>query len=102
MTECLADPVTNDPNELHHRLYQRWSQGGAAMVITGNVMVDRRYRGAVIVFVSVSIVWVCERERERRGGEECLRTGVNVCVWFVHLCAACPSVPKYLCFCMSP
>ena len=40
------------------------------MVITGNVMVDRRYRGAVIVFVSVSIVWVCERERERRGGEE--------------------------------
>ena len=43
MTECLADPGTNDPNERHVRLYRRWADGGLGLSITGNVMVDRRY-----------------------------------------------------------
>ncbi len=30
------------PSEPMYRLYQRWSQGGAGLLITGNVMVDRR------------------------------------------------------------
>jgi hypothetical protein len=30
MTECLADPQTNDPNVRHERLFQRWAQGGRA------------------------------------------------------------------------
>lgn len=30
MTECLADPRANEPNELHERLYRTWSAGGAA------------------------------------------------------------------------
>ncbi len=43
MTECLADPRTNDPNDRHVRLYRRWADGGPGLSVTGNVMVDRRY-----------------------------------------------------------
>jgi 2,4-dienoyl-CoA reductase-like NADH-dependent reductase (Old Yellow Enzyme family) len=43
MTECLADPRSNDPNSRHDRLYGRWGAGGVGLMITGNVMVDRRY-----------------------------------------------------------
>ena len=42
MTEGLADPNDN-PSERHERLYRRWSRGGAGLLITGNVMIDRRY-----------------------------------------------------------
>ncbi len=41
MTEQMADPRTNAPNERHLRLYERWGQGGAGILLTGNVMVDR-------------------------------------------------------------
>lgn len=30
------------PDERIERLYRRWAQGGAGLLITGNVMVDRR------------------------------------------------------------
>lgn len=43
MTENLADPINGDPNERHFRLYERWSDGGAGLLITGNVMIDRRF-----------------------------------------------------------
>eukprot|EP01059_Diplonema_ambulator_P033414 TRINITY_DN6974_c0_g3_i1.p1 TRINITY_DN6974_c0_g3~~TRINITY_DN6974_c0_g3_i1.p1 ORF type:complete len:453 (+),score=154.54 TRINITY_DN6974_c0_g3_i1:123-1361(+) len=43
MTEGLADPDTNLPNESHCRLYRRWAEGGLGISITGNVQVDRRY-----------------------------------------------------------
>ena len=43
MTECLADPRTNDANARHERLYRRWARGGVGLMVTGNVMVDRRY-----------------------------------------------------------
>jgi 2,4-dienoyl-CoA reductase-like NADH-dependent reductase (Old Yellow Enzyme family) len=43
MTECLADPRTNDANARHERLYRRWAAGGVGLMVTGNVMVDRRY-----------------------------------------------------------
>ena len=43
MTENIADPVDGDPNERHFRLYERWSHGGAGLLITGNVMIDRRF-----------------------------------------------------------
>lgn len=43
MTECLADPRTNDANGRHERLYRRWAAGGVGLMVTGNVMVDRRY-----------------------------------------------------------
>ena len=42
MTEGIAGP-RNDPGERHFRLYQANARGGAGLVLTGNVMVDRRF-----------------------------------------------------------
>jgi 2,4-dienoyl-CoA reductase-like NADH-dependent reductase (Old Yellow Enzyme family) len=42
MTEGLAD-AWNRATDRHARLYRRWADGGAGLLITGNVMVDRRY-----------------------------------------------------------
>lgn len=42
MTEGLADEC-DDATERHETLYRRWAKGGAGLLITGNVMVDRRF-----------------------------------------------------------
>ncbi len=42
MTEGLAD-ASGRANERHARLYRTWGQGGAGLLVTGNVMVDWRY-----------------------------------------------------------
>ncbi len=42
MTEGLSD-ASGRANESHGRLYRVWSDGGAGLLITGNVMVDWRY-----------------------------------------------------------
>lgn len=42
MTEGLADAL-NRVTGRHVTLYRRWAEGGAGLLITGNVMVDRRY-----------------------------------------------------------
>lgn len=42
MTEALAD-ANDHATERHVRLYRRWSEGGAGLLITGNVMVDARF-----------------------------------------------------------
>ncbi|WP_232678669.1 NADH:flavin oxidoreductase [Nocardioides sp. R-C-SC26] len=43
MTENLAD-ADNQPTAAHERLYGRWAAGAAGgLLITGNLMVDRRY-----------------------------------------------------------
>ena len=42
MTEALADHLNRPTNEMCH-LYERWSHGGTGLLITGNMMVDRRY-----------------------------------------------------------
>ena len=42
MTEGLAD-ADDRACERHVRLYRRWSRGGAGLLLTGNVMIDRRY-----------------------------------------------------------
>jgi 2,4-dienoyl-CoA reductase-like NADH-dependent reductase (Old Yellow Enzyme family) len=39
MSECLADPDTGAPTDALIRLYERWGRGGAAMLITGHVIV---------------------------------------------------------------
>ncbi|KAI9019725.1 NADH:flavin oxidoreductase/NADH oxidase [Hyaloraphidium curvatum] len=46
MTESLADARTNLPNARVFRVYSRWARGGAGMLITGNVPVDRRHMEA--------------------------------------------------------
>ncbi|WP_306250738.1 NADH:flavin oxidoreductase/NADH oxidase family protein [Parvularcula sp. IMCC14364] len=42
MTEGLGDDH-NRATERHVTLYQRWARGGAGLLLTGNIMVDRRY-----------------------------------------------------------
>ncbi len=42
MTENLADPHDNSTTALD-TLYAKWAQGGTGLLISGNVMVDRRY-----------------------------------------------------------
>ena len=42
MTEGLAD-ADDRATERHETLYRRWSEGGAGLLLTGNVQVDRRY-----------------------------------------------------------
>jgi len=42
MTEGLADANNHATEELAH-LYRLWSEGGAGLLISGNVLVDRRY-----------------------------------------------------------
>lgn len=42
MTEGLGDPL-NRATKGHVKLYKRWAEGGAGMLLTGNVQIDRRY-----------------------------------------------------------
>ncbi len=42
MTEGLADE-DNRATDRHAVLYKRWADGGAGMLLTGNIQVDRRY-----------------------------------------------------------
>lgn len=41
MTEGIADPWLR-ATDRHITLYRRWSEGGAGLLLTGNVMIDRR------------------------------------------------------------
>jgi 2,4-dienoyl-CoA reductase-like NADH-dependent reductase (Old Yellow Enzyme family) len=42
MTEGLAD-AQDRPTQAHLELYRRWAEGGTGTLVTGNVMIDRRY-----------------------------------------------------------
>ena len=42
MTENLAD-ADGQATVRHERVYRRWAEGGAGLLISGNLMVDRRY-----------------------------------------------------------
>lgn len=42
MTEGLAD-AANRATSRHETLYRRWAEGGAGLLITGNIQIDRRY-----------------------------------------------------------
>ena len=42
MTEGLGDPL-NRATERHVRLYKRWAAGGLGLLLTGNVVIDRRH-----------------------------------------------------------
>ena len=45
MSEVLGDVETGAPTEQLIRLYERWGRGGAGLLITGHVIVDRGGRG---------------------------------------------------------
>jgi 2,4-dienoyl-CoA reductase-like NADH-dependent reductase (Old Yellow Enzyme family) len=42
MTEGLADPLGR-ATTAHQTLYETWAKGGAALLFSGNIMIDRRY-----------------------------------------------------------
>jgi len=42
LTERLAD-ASHLPNQQHLTLYTHWAKGGAAMLLSGNIMIDERY-----------------------------------------------------------
>jgi 2,4-dienoyl-CoA reductase-like NADH-dependent reductase (Old Yellow Enzyme family) len=72
MTERLA-AADHQPNDRHQRLYSRWAQSGCALLISGNVMIDRRHLeapGNVVVDGNESLdrfqAW---RESARNGSE---------------------------------
>ena len=44
MSEGLGSP-SHAPTDLLERLYSRWAQGGTGLLVTGNVMIDRRALG---------------------------------------------------------
>ncbi|WP_182376847.1 NADH:flavin oxidoreductase/NADH oxidase family protein [Nocardioides sp. WS12] len=44
LSESLGDR-DGSPSDRLERLYARWADGGYGLVVTGNVMVDRRHRG---------------------------------------------------------
>lgn len=43
-SETLAT-YSNNPTPKHVQLYQRWAASGIGMIITGNIMIDRRALG---------------------------------------------------------
>jgi 2,4-dienoyl-CoA reductase-like NADH-dependent reductase (Old Yellow Enzyme family) len=52
MSESLGDPDTGAPTDALIRLYERWGQSGAGLLISGHVLIDRNGRaepGNVVV-----------------------------------------------------
>jgi 2,4-dienoyl-CoA reductase-like NADH-dependent reductase (Old Yellow Enzyme family) len=45
MSEVLGDKATGGPTDALVRLYERWGQSGAGLLITGHVIVDRAGMG---------------------------------------------------------
>ena len=72
MSEQLAGPA-NQPTAELARVYRRWAEGGAGLIITGNVMIDRRSIGEPLNVVveddrdlrTASAVGGCRQERRR-------------------------------------
>jgi 2,4-dienoyl-CoA reductase-like NADH-dependent reductase (Old Yellow Enzyme family) len=76
LTEGLAD-TWNRATDRHVRLYKAWAAGGAGLVVTGNVQIDRRYLerpGNVVIdraapATTDSIATAALRAYARAGGE---------------------------------
>lgn len=47
MSEELADRLTRQPTKDYIELYKAWAKSGAAVLLSGNMMVDRRYTSEV-------------------------------------------------------
>jgi 2,4-dienoyl-CoA reductase-like NADH-dependent reductase (Old Yellow Enzyme family) len=80
MTENIANPIDGDPNERHFRLYERWSDGGAGLLITGNVMIDRRFleqAGNVVLDAKSNFAAFQEYARRAKSGGAAVFMQVN-------------------------
>ena len=83
MTEGLAAP-DGLPNEKHVRLYRTWAEGGPAVLITGNVMVDGSHLerpGNVILDRTLT---EAERARFRAWAEAASANGCQVWMQLSH------------------
>lgn len=80
MEENLADP-DHAPSERLIRLYRTWAEGGAGLIITGNVMVDRR-----ALTGPCGVVLEDDRylERFRRWADACRSHGAQVWMQINH------------------
>lgn len=86
MTEALADRCDN-PTEKLCRLYKAWSAGGFSVLLTGNVMVDRRYLerpGNVVVEDENALDYLKNWAREAKSG------GSSVWMQISHPGRQCP------------
>lgn len=71
MTENLAD-ADNQPTTAHDRLYRRWAAGACGgLLITGNLMVDRRYLERSRNIVADEGLDVAALRRMRDAAAEC-------------------------------
>lgn len=74
MTEGLADSA-DLPSVALNQLYQCWSAGGAGLLITGNVMVDKRYLerlGNVVLEAGADLaVWKAYAAAATGNGNQC-------------------------------
>jgi 2,4-dienoyl-CoA reductase-like NADH-dependent reductase (Old Yellow Enzyme family) len=96
MTEGLADPSLRATPRLE-RLYRRWSEGGAGLLITGNVMVDRHHLerpGNVVIDDRWSACVDNEARRALAAWASAGRTGGNG-LW-MQLSHAGRQTPRYL------
>lgn len=100
MTEALAD-VHDAPNLAHQTLYARWSSGGMAMQMTGNVMVDKRYLerpGNVVVEDESVLTALQDWARAARSGGSQIWMQIShpgrQCPIVVHLRPLSPSAEK--------
>ena len=41
LAEAFCTPSDPNPNEKFYNLYKTWAKGGAGMLLTGHIMVDR-------------------------------------------------------------
>jgi 2,4-dienoyl-CoA reductase-like NADH-dependent reductase (Old Yellow Enzyme family) len=79
MTEGIADEHLR-ANERHERLYRQWSEGGAGLLLTGNVQIDRRVLerpGNVCIDVGDPITFDPEARRRLRRWADAGRVGGN-------------------------
>src|SRR5688572_19725532 len=81
LTECIADPSTNRVNERHVRLYKHWGETKAGIIMTGNIMVDRRYLEA-----PPNVVIDDERDLEilKKLVKECQANGLISALALIH------------------
>ena len=54
MTEGLAD-AAGRPTEGHQKLYAAWGRGGAGLLITGNVIIDRDQKRSAFSLLQVPV-----------------------------------------------
>ena len=74
-SEHLGDARSNDATPLLTALYGRWAPGGWGLVITGNVMVDRRALEAprnVVFDDTTDMKQVSHWARSAKGGGACV------------------------------